>query len=137
MSSKDVSWLLDEFGRNVVGVRDSVLLSADGLCVAKSERLPEEKAEELAAMAASMQALATKTGSSFDGGSVRQTIIEMDYAFLFLAEVGYGTRLAVLAGDGVDVEMIGQQMASLVERVGERLSTPPRGKTDEQSREHA
>ena len=130
--TNDLSWLLDGLVKQVVGVRHAVLLSADGLCMAKSEEFPQDQAEQLSAMATSLQSVARQTGQTFSGGAVRQTLVEMEHAFLFLCEAGYGARLAVLADATSDVELVGHQMTLLVGSVGDHLSTPPRSDSVEQ-----
>ena len=48
-------------------------------------------------MAAGFQSLARGAGRHFGGGPVRQTIVEMESAFLFVTAAGQGACLAVLA----------------------------------------
>ncbi len=128
---EDLSWLLNDFANQVVGARHAVLLSSDGLLLAHSDELGVDLADQLAAMASSLQSLATQTGQLFDGGSVKQTLIEMDRLFLFLTKSGQGTRLAVFAEATADIELIGHEMTRLVTRVGQHLSTPPRATSTE------
>jgi predicted regulator of Ras-like GTPase activity (Roadblock/LC7/MglB family) len=44
-----------------------------------------------------VQSLARGAGRHFEGGNVRQTIIEMESAFLFITAAGQGTCLAVVS----------------------------------------
>ena len=57
---------------------------------------------------------------------MRQTIVEMESAFLFVTAAGQGTCLAVLADADADVGLIAYEMAMLVKRVGQHISTNPR-----------
>jgi predicted regulator of Ras-like GTPase activity (Roadblock/LC7/MglB family) len=57
---------------------------------------------------------------------VRQTVIEMDAAFLFVTAAGNGACLAVLTEGDTDIGLIAYEMAMLVKRVGHSLSTPSR-----------
>jgi predicted regulator of Ras-like GTPase activity (Roadblock/LC7/MglB family) len=50
----------------------------------------------------------------------------MESAFLFVTAAGSGACLAVLAADDADVGLIAYEMAMLVSRVGQYLSTPVR-----------
>ncbi|MBO0517437.1 roadblock/LC7 domain-containing protein, partial [Streptomyces beijiangensis] len=59
-------------------------------------------------------------------GAVRQTLVEMDDGFLFVAAAGDGSCLAVLSSVTADIGLIAYEMARLVKRVGEHLRTPPR-----------
>jgi predicted regulator of Ras-like GTPase activity (Roadblock/LC7/MglB family) len=126
-SDDELSWLLDDLIERVVGARNAVVLSSDGLLMAKSEELATDDSEHLAAMASAFQSLARETGRYFDGGQVRQTIVEMDRAFLFVTAAGKGACLAVLGEEDADVGMIAYEMNLLVVRVGKYLTSAPRG----------
>jgi predicted regulator of Ras-like GTPase activity (Roadblock/LC7/MglB family) len=125
-SAGELNWLLDSLVNRVAQVHQAVVLSSDGLLVGASTGLTRENAEHLSAVAASFQSLARSAGRQFGGGAVRQTIVEMDHAFLFVTAAGSGACLAVLAGSDADVGMIAYEMAMLVKRVGQHMSTLPR-----------
>ena len=125
-SAGELNWLLDSLVTKVAQVHQAVILSSDGLLVGASRGLAREDAEHLSAVAASFQSLARSAGRQFGGGAVRQTIVEMDHAFLFVTAAGSGACLAVLAGSDADVGMIAYEMAMLVKRVGQHMSTLPR-----------
>lgn len=130
-ASAGLDWLLDDLVNRVADVKQAVVLSRDGLTVGASEGLTREDAEHLSALAAGVQSLARGTGRHFGGGDVRQTIIEMDSAFLFVTAAGKGSCLAVLSTAQADVGLIAYEMAVLVKRVGHHLSTPPRPPAEE------
>ena len=121
-----LNWLLDDLVERVPGVRDAAVLSADGLLVGGSAGLDQAAAEHLAAVASGLQSLARGASRHFGGGPVRQTIIEMESAFLFVTAAGSGACLAVLAAEDADVGLIAYEMAMLVTRVGQYLTTPVR-----------
>lgn len=95
-SAGELNWLLDNLVNQVAQVHQAVVLSSDGLLVGASTGLTRENAEHLSAVAASFQSLARSAGRQFGGGAVRQTIVEMDHAFLFVTAAGSGACLAVL-----------------------------------------
>ena len=121
-----LGWLLDNLVDQVEHVQQALILSRDGLMVAASRGLGPEDAEHLSALAAGMQSLARGTGRQFRGGEVRQTIIEMEFAFLFIIAAGQGTCLAVLTSAEPNVGLIAYEMAMLVRRMGKYLATEPR-----------
>jgi predicted regulator of Ras-like GTPase activity (Roadblock/LC7/MglB family) len=94
--------------------------------MAASQGLTPEDGEHLSALAAGLQSLARGTGRQFRGGEVRQTIIEMEFAFLFVIAAGRGTCLAVLTSAEPNVGLIAYEMAMLVRRMGKYLATEPR-----------
>jgi predicted regulator of Ras-like GTPase activity (Roadblock/LC7/MglB family) len=126
VANSSLNWLLDDLVTRVGPVDKAVILSEDGLAIGASRELNREDAEHLSAMAAGFQSLARGVGRHFRGGAVRQTIIEMEGAFLFVAAAGKGTCLAVLAGAEADAGLVAYEMAVLVKRVGEHLATHPR-----------
>ncbi|GHB77641.1 dynein regulation protein LC7 [Streptomyces cirratus] len=124
--SGELNWLLDDLVVRVREVRHAVVLSNDGLAVGSSSRLSREDGEHLAAVASGFQSLAKGVGRHFRAGGVRQTMVEMDDGFLFVAAAGEGSCMAVLSAAGADIGLIAYEMARLVKRVGEHLYTPPR-----------
>jgi predicted regulator of Ras-like GTPase activity (Roadblock/LC7/MglB family) len=121
-----LSWLLDNLVNQVEHVQQALILSRDGLVVAASQSLTREDGEHLSALAAGVQSLARGTGLRFKGGEVRQTIIEMEYAFLFVIAAGKGTCLAVLTSGEPNVGVVAYEMAVLVRRMGKYLASEPR-----------
>jgi uncharacterized protein len=125
----DLNWLLDSLVTQVANVRHAVVLSSDGLPIGTSRGLERDDVAHLAALASGFQSLARSAGEQFAGGAVRQTIIEMDEAFMFVTAAGSGACLAVIADGEADVGVIAYEMAMLVTRVGRHLSTRPRSAT--------
>jgi predicted regulator of Ras-like GTPase activity (Roadblock/LC7/MglB family) len=126
----ELNWLLDDLVARVLPIQKAAILSRDGLTMGASG-LSREDAEHLSAIAAGFQSLARGAGMQFGGGQARQTIVEMDAAFLFVTAAGEGSCLAVLSSSDGDVGMIAYEMAVLVKRVGQHLSVSPRpGPTD-------
>jgi predicted regulator of Ras-like GTPase activity (Roadblock/LC7/MglB family) len=121
-----LSWLLDNLVEQTEHVDQALVLSRDGLVVAASQGLTREDSEHLSALAAGVQSLARGTGQHFRGGRVRQTIIEMEKAFLFVITAGRGTCLAVLASADANVGVVAYEMAMLVRRMGKYLGAEPR-----------
>jgi predicted regulator of Ras-like GTPase activity (Roadblock/LC7/MglB family) len=126
-----LSWLLDNLVNQVEHVEQAVILSRDGLVIASSQGLTREDGEHLSALAAGVQSLARGAGMHFRCGNVRQTIIEMEKAFLFVIAAGKGTCLAVLTTADPNVGLIAYEMAMLVRRMGRYLAAEPRLPDDE------
>ena len=122
----ELSWLLDDLVRRVPQVSKAVMLTQDGLAIGASAGLSREDAEHLAALAAGFQSMARGAGQHFGGGRVRQTIIEMEAAFLFVSAAGQGTCLAVLSTGDADIGLVAYEMAVLVRRSNEHLGVAAR-----------
>jgi predicted regulator of Ras-like GTPase activity (Roadblock/LC7/MglB family) len=125
-SNGELDWLLDDLVSRVAHVEKAVILSRDGLAIGASSGLSREDAEHLSAIAAGFQSLARGAGRHFGGGHARQTIVEMDSAFLFVTAAGEGSCLAVLSSASADVGLVAYEMAVLVKRVGQHLAVNPR-----------
>jgi predicted regulator of Ras-like GTPase activity (Roadblock/LC7/MglB family) len=123
---QQLNWLLDDLADRVEHFRQAVILSRDGLTVASSKGLSREDAEHLSALAAGVQSLARGAGEHFGVGAVRQTIIELEQAFLFVTSAGHGSCLAVLCSASADAGLIAYEMAMLVKRAGPHLAAHPR-----------
>lgn len=117
----EFNWLLDDLVNRVAQVMKAVMLTQDGLAIGASAGLSREDAEHLAALAAGFQSMARGAGEHFGGGQVRQTVIEMESAYLFVSAAGQGTCLAVLTTADADVGLVAYEMAVLVRRSSEHL----------------
>ena len=121
-----LNWLLDTMVGRVEHVRHALLLSRDGLVVAASGGITREDRDHLSALAAGLQSLARGAGDHFAGGEVRQTIVEMDTALLFVMTAGPGTCLAALSSAEASVGIMAYEMTMLVRRMGRHLTALPR-----------
>lgn len=129
-TARDLAWLLDDLVERVAHAERGIVLSNDGLLIAASSGLSRDDAEHLAAAASGFQSLARGTGRYLGGGTVRQTIVELETAFFFVTAAGNGACLAVQASADADVGLIAYEMARLVTSVGAFLSTPFRSMPD-------
>jgi predicted regulator of Ras-like GTPase activity (Roadblock/LC7/MglB family) len=122
----DLNWLLDDLVDRLAGVRHAVVLSTDGLLLGRSTAMTREDAEHFAAMSSTLYGLARSAGSRFDGGGVRQAVIELDRAVLFVTSAGDNACLALQAAETANLGMVAYEMNVTVQRVGTYLSTPAR-----------
>lgn len=122
-----LNWLLDDLAERLPSVRMALVLSGDGLPMGVSRDVSREDGEHLSAVAAGIHGLAKGVGTHFRAGTVRQTLVELDDAFLFVTAAGHGSCLAVFADSQADIGQIAYEMTLLVKRVGEHLAAVPRG----------
>lgn len=125
-NGEELGWLLDNLVSRVANVRQALVLSRDGLAVAKSQDMSREEGDRLSALAAGVQSLARGAGQQVGGGEVRQIVIEMDSAFMFVMAAGEGTCLAVLASAEANLGVMAYEMAMLARRMGVHLTATPR-----------
>lgn len=123
----ELDWLLDGLVENVIEVSRAVVLSSDGLPLARSKNLSIPDAEHLSAVASAFQSLSAGAGRHFGGGEVRQTVVEMEHAYLLVTSAGSGACIALFADEDADLGMLAYETNLMVARVGAYLSTAPRG----------
>jgi predicted regulator of Ras-like GTPase activity (Roadblock/LC7/MglB family) len=122
----DLDWLLDDLVDRVPAARQAVVLSADGLLLGASADLDRSDAEHLCAMASGFSSLARGASRHLAAGPVRQTVVEMESAYLLVTAAGQGTCLAVVSDADADIGLVAYEMAMLVIRVGDNLGAPAR-----------
>ncbi|MEU0005031.1 roadblock/LC7 domain-containing protein [Streptomyces sp. NPDC006314] len=124
----DLGWLLDDLVARTGHVRQAVLLTADGLPLSSSDGMRRRDIEHLAAVCSGFHGLARSAGERFAAGRVRQTMVMLDDAYLFITPAGHGSRLAVLSEARTDVGQLAHEMALLVRRLGRHLDAAARTK---------
>jgi predicted regulator of Ras-like GTPase activity (Roadblock/LC7/MglB family) len=122
----ELNWLLDDLAGRVNLVRQAMILSGDGLPMGLSRGITAGDAEHLAALAAGFHSLARSVSDTFGSGDIRQTVIELETAFVFVMAAGDGSCLTVLAEGEANIGLIAYEMTRLVKRVRRHLATAPR-----------
>ncbi|HWC82455.1 MAG TPA: roadblock/LC7 domain-containing protein [Pseudonocardiaceae bacterium] len=133
-SQSRFGWLVTDFTERVPGVAHAVVVSADGLLMTCSARLPTDRAEQLAAVASGLTSLTQGAARCFEAGAVRETVVEMDRGVMVLMAISDGSALAVLAAPNCDIGQVAYEMALLVERVGQMLTPELRAELQGASR---
>ncbi|SEG88438.1 Predicted regulator of Ras-like GTPase activity, Roadblock/LC7/MglB family [Actinacidiphila yanglinensis] len=125
--NNDLSWML-ESALEVPGARHAILISADGLLMARSQGVRKDEADTVAAAMSGIQSL-SRTMGAFCGSPEmvwRQTLVEFDGGWVFLISAGAGAYLAVSSAPDVDMAAITFRMQQLVSQLGKVLTAPPR-----------
>ncbi|MEV0679454.1 roadblock/LC7 domain-containing protein [Actinosynnema sp. NPDC050436] len=115
-------WLVSNFAERVPGVAHAVVISVDGLLLTASDGLPDDRAEQLSAIAAGVASLTESAARCFDGGGVLRSVIEMQYGIMLLMSIRDGSCLAVLAAPDADVGQVAYEMTVVVDQVGQLLT---------------
>ena len=120
--ARNLNWLVANFAKATPGVAHAMVVSADGLPVAVSDRLDRPRADQLAAIASGLASLTIGASRCFGGGLVKQCVVEMEGGFMFIMSISDGSCLAVLAALNCNVGVVAYEMAVLVARAGDVLT---------------
>ncbi|GLZ39494.1 roadblock/LC7 domain-containing protein [Actinokineospora sp. NBRC 105648] len=115
-------WLVNDFADRVSGVAHAVVVSADGLLLTSSARLPIDRADQLAAVASGLVSLTQGAARCFEAGAVKETVVEMERGIMLLMAISDGSCLAILAAPTCDIGQVAYEMTLLVDRVGQILT---------------
>jgi uncharacterized protein len=118
----DLGWFLDDFVVRVADVAHTIVVSADGVLLARSSTLPPANADQLAAVASGLASLSEAAARTFGVGGIVQTSVEMEHGYLFTMTMGPGASLAVLATPECEMGLLAYEMSLLVEQLGERVT---------------
>ncbi|MFE2044163.1 roadblock/LC7 domain-containing protein [Streptomyces sp. NPDC059477] len=120
-------WLLKDLYDGVPGIEMIVVLSADGLRLARYSGDPDA-ADRVAAACAGMQSLANAVAQELSGsdGEMNLIVIEIDRGYFYLMAAGANAYLAVLSDIRCEPGMMSSRMRDLVVRIGAHLTSPAR-----------
>ena len=124
---QDLNWLVTDFTLRVADVAHAVVVSADGVPLALSEGIPEDAAEQLAAITSGLASLIQGAARIFEAGPPTQALVDMQGGLMLIKAISDGSSLAVLAAPDCDTDLVSYEMSRLVEAVGEALSPALRG----------
>lgn len=126
-SAQDLNWLVTNFVERVPSAAHAIVVSSDGLPLAYSEGFPADRVDQLAAVTSGLTSLTQGASRVFEGGTVTQTVVDMQRGLLIVMSISDGSSLAVLAAADCDMGLVAYEMTLLVERVGGVLTPQVRG----------
>jgi uncharacterized protein len=126
-SGQDLSWMVTNFIERVPDVAHALVVSSDGIPLAASSGLPPDRADQLAAVTSGLSSLTQGASRMFEGGTVTQTVVEMQRGLLIVMAINNGSILSVLARRDCDMGLIAYEMTLLTERAGTVLTPAIRG----------
>jgi len=123
--SREVSqfgWLVTNFTERVPNVAHAVVISADGLLLTASDRLADDRAEQLSTIAAGAISLIHGAARCIETGDVLSTVIQMEHGNMLMMSIRDGSCLVALAAPDCEIGQIAYEMSVLVDQVGEMLT---------------
>jgi uncharacterized protein len=123
---RDLNWLVTNFTTRVPDVAHAVVVSADGVLLARSEEIPPAFAEQLALITCGLASLIQGAARIFEAGPPSRALVGMDGGLMLVKMISDGSSLAVLAALECDTDQVSYEMTLLVEAVGEALTPAAR-----------
>ena len=123
---QDLNWLVTDFTSRVADVAHAIVVSADGVLLARSDGIPSGAAEQLAAITSGLVSLIQGAARIFEAGLPTQALVEMEGGLMFVMAISDGSSLAVLAAPECDTDLVSYEMTLLVEAVGDVLTPATR-----------
>jgi predicted regulator of Ras-like GTPase activity (Roadblock/LC7/MglB family) len=120
-------WMLKDLADGVPGIEMIVVLSADGLRIARYGGDPDA-ADRVAAACAGLQSLASAVAHEIpdSDGRMKMVLIEINGGYFYLMAAGANAYLAVLSDVVAEPGLMSNRMRDLVVRIGAHLTSPPR-----------
>ncbi|MEU9503783.1 MULTISPECIES: roadblock/LC7 domain-containing protein [unclassified Streptomyces] len=133
--ARNLHWLLSNLVEEVPGIRSVAVVSSDGLLLLSSDPDradetarpggaggPRGSSADLATIVSGLGSLTQGAAKLMDGGAVKQTMITMDEASVFVMSISDGSLLGVHAAPDCDMNVIAYHMALFVGRAGHVLT---------------
>lgn len=120
------TYLLDPLCAEVRGVTHAVVVSTDGLLIARSSDLTKDHADSLSAITSGLASLTFSAANLMSAGPVEQNVTEMRDGFLVVMAIDNRSLLIVLAAKDADMGQVAYEMATLINRVGAAVTPEPR-----------
>ncbi|MFF3957474.1 roadblock/LC7 domain-containing protein [Streptomyces sp. NPDC001890] len=121
------SWILDDI-KSLKGVTWAVVLSGDGLVVARCKDLDRDTADSISAAGAGYVSVAKALGQ-FGGGALRQCMAEYDKAMIMATAVAENSLLVVQYTHDGNVEVITNKVMSVAPNLAQELASKARTET--------
>ncbi|MBO0805811.1 MAG: roadblock/LC7 domain-containing protein [Nocardiopsaceae bacterium] len=119
---QNLNWLVTDFASRVPGVAHAFVVSADGMPLAVSVYVQQELLEHVSALISGLSGMIAGASRVMNAGGHVQTLVQMAGGLLIIMSISDGSNLAVLAATDCDTDLVGYEMALLVEAVGEALT---------------
>ncbi len=121
-ANNDLGFLLSSLVERVPGIRESAVVSSDGLLIALSANVDRATGDRLGAVAAGLLSVARGASTPMKAGGVHEIIVELEHALIVVMGISDGSALAVVATRPCDIGLVAYEMAMLADRAGTALT---------------
>ncbi|MFH8613842.1 roadblock/LC7 domain-containing protein [Streptomyces sp. NPDC017979] len=133
--ARNLHWLLSNLVEEVPGLRSVAVVSSDGLLLLSSDPAqhatsgdpargegPRGSSADLATIVSGIGSLTVGAAKLMDGGGVKQTMVAMEGACVFIMAISDGSLLGVQAEADCDMSVVAYHMGLFVGRAGHVLT---------------
>jgi predicted regulator of Ras-like GTPase activity (Roadblock/LC7/MglB family) len=120
--AKTFNWLLGSFATRTTGVQEAIVVSTDGLLMAKSSRRAPTDSDRLAAVVSGMASLAAGAAGWYRLGALDRVVVDMTDGYLVVTSISRGSVLAVIAGRSANLATVAYEMTLFGSRAGAALT---------------
>jgi predicted regulator of Ras-like GTPase activity (Roadblock/LC7/MglB family) len=118
--------VLNELARGFEQIEHAVLVGPDGLPAACSGPPRHERTAQLSSFAWAWGRLTEAAATEFQAGPSRQSLVELDHAFMIVTSLLGGWTMAVLATPEVDLGALARAAGEVARRLEASMVTRPR-----------
>jgi predicted regulator of Ras-like GTPase activity (Roadblock/LC7/MglB family) len=120
--AKTFNWLLGSFTTRTAGVQETIVVSSDGLLMARSSRQHQANSDRLAAVVCGMTSLAAGAADWYRLGALNRVVVDMAGGFLVATSISRGSVLGVIASKSANLGTVAYEMTLFGTRTGATLT---------------
>ena len=119
---KTFNWLLGSFATRTAGVLEAIVVSSDGLLMAKSSTRDQADSDRLAAVVSGMTSLAAGATEWYRLGALNRVVVDMADGYLVITAISRGSALGVVASRSANLGTVAYEMTLFGTRAGATLT---------------
>jgi predicted regulator of Ras-like GTPase activity (Roadblock/LC7/MglB family) len=119
---KTFNWLLGSFATRTAGVQEAIVVSSDGLLMAKSSKRDRADSDRLAAVVSGMTSLAAGAAEWYRLGTLNRVVVDMPDGYLVITAISRGSTLGVVASRSANLGTVAYEMTLFGTRAGVTLT---------------
>ena len=120
--AKTFNWLLGSFASKTAGVQDAIVVSSDGLLMAKSSQRDRTDSDRLAAVVSGVASLAAGAAEWYRLGGLNRIVVDMADGYLVVTTISRGSALGVIASKSANLGTVAYEMTLFGTRAGVSLT---------------
>jgi predicted regulator of Ras-like GTPase activity (Roadblock/LC7/MglB family) len=120
--AKTFNWLLGSFTTRTAGVQETIVVSSDGLLMARSSKQDQANSDRLAAVVCGMTSLAAGAAEWYKLGTLNRVVVDMADGFLVATSISRGSVLGVIASKSANLGTVAYEMTLFGTRAGATLT---------------